>query len=91
MVLKIFFWLAIVVGVLFLLLIFDRLLLYMEKRGWIYYRKKKPNPASVGDAFLEIQKFLEPTKKYVVQVRKNEKGEQQETGNLIPEEDNQDD
>jgi hypothetical protein len=86
--LRIFLWLALIVGLLFA---FDRLLLYMERRGCIYYRKKKSSPGSVGNAFLEIQKFLEPSKKYVLQIRKEEKREQEETGNLNPEADDSDD
>ena len=58
----------------------DRLLLKMESRGWIYYRKSKPSRSSLGNAFLEIQSFLEPSKKQIVEVRKEDKKEQAEAG-----------
>ncbi|MGQ9801988.1 MAG: hypothetical protein ACUVRL_10050 [Candidatus Saccharicenans sp.] len=77
MVLKIIFWILAVIG---FLLALDRLLLYLEIKGWIYYRRKKPNPGSVGNVCLEIQQLLEPSKKYVIQVKKEEKKEQQESG-----------
>lgn len=45
----------------------DRLLLWMEWRGWIDYRRTNPgriNPGQVGPAFLAIQGLLEPDKKH---------------------------
>jgi hypothetical protein len=62
------------------LLVLDRLLLLMERRGWIYYRKKQPSRTSLGNAFLEIQSILEPSKKIMVVVKKEEKKEQSESG-----------
>lgn len=62
------------------LLAFDRLFLWMERRGWIYYRKKTASPRSFSGAFLEIQSLLEPSKKYVLEIEKEEKKEQAESG-----------
>jgi len=74
---KILIWIAAAVIALFVL---DRLGLLMEKRGWIYYRKKKPSQSSLGNAFLEIQSILEPSKKILVEVKKDEKKEQAQSG-----------
>jgi len=74
---KIFLWIAGAGIVLFLL---DRILLKMESRGWIYYRRKKPNRSSLGNAFLEIQSFLEPSKKTLVEIKKEDKKEQADSG-----------
>jgi len=74
---KILLWIAAGGLLLFLL---DKLFLWMERKGWIYYRKKKPNRSSLGNAFLEIQSFLEPSKKIMVEVKKDEKKEQEESG-----------
>jgi hypothetical protein len=74
---KIIFWIAAAGIVLFLL---DRFLLKMESRGWIYYRRKKPAQSSLGNAFLEIQSFLEPSKKELVEIKKEEKKEQADSG-----------
>jgi hypothetical protein len=67
-------------GALLALLAFDRLFLWMERRGWIYYRKKTASPRSVGGAFLEIHSLLEPSRKYVIEIEKEEKKEQAESG-----------
>ncbi len=55
---------------------FDRLALAMERRGWIYYRKKKPSRTSLGNAFLTVQSILEPGTEKVVEVRLERKSEQ---------------
>jgi len=65
MAMKIFLWIA-GAGIVFFLL--DRILLKMESRGWIYYRRKKPTRSSLGNAFLEIQSILEPSKKVLVEI-----------------------
>jgi len=77
MTMKIFLWIA-GAGIVFFLL--DRILLKMESRGWIYYRRKKPAGSSLGNAFLEIQSLLEPSKKALVEIKKEEKKEQADSG-----------
>jgi len=68
------------IGIGIALFLLDRALLRMESRGWIYYRRKAPARSSLGNAFLEIQSFLEPSKKVMVEVMKEEKKEQAESG-----------
>lgn len=79
--LKVIIWMGCGIAVLLLL---DRLFLYMEGRGWIYYRKKKPSSSALSNACLEVQQLLEPSKKYVVQIKKDERRDQQEAGDLPP-------
>jgi hypothetical protein len=48
----------------------DRLLLRMEWKGWIDYRRTYPgryNPGQVGPAFLAIQGLLEPEKRHAAE------------------------
>src|SRR5262249_53533496 len=45
-----------------------RLCLWMEKRGWIYYKNKKPD-LSTGGGFFALQEFIEPRTKHVYQIR----------------------
>jgi hypothetical protein len=48
----------------------DRLLLWMERRGWVDYRMTNPgriNPGQVGPAFLAIQGLLEPEKRHAAE------------------------
>lgn len=80
---KIAFWVLLVGGSLFAL---DRLFLFMESRGWIYYRRRKPGSSALSNACLEVQQLLEPSKKHIVQIKKEQKVEAKESGSL-----NQDD
>jgi hypothetical protein len=65
-------WLAAIVAALWLA---DRTFLWMERRGWIYWRRSKrtPSRASAASAALEIQTLLEPAKRYVLVLKKEEK------------------
>jgi hypothetical protein len=48
----------------------DRLLLWMEWRGWIDYRRTDPgriDPGQIGPAFLAIQGLLEPDKRHAAE------------------------
>ena len=48
----------------------DRILLWMEERGWIDYRRTYPgriNAGQVGPAFLAIQGLLEPEKRHAAE------------------------
>lgn len=83
--LKVILWMA---GGIAVLLLLDRLLLYAERRGWIYYRKKKPSSSALSHACLEVQQLLEPSKKYIVQIKNDERRNQQEAGDLPLEEGN---
>lgn len=74
---KIILW---VVGIGIALFLLNKALLKMESRGWIYYRRKAPTHSSLGNAFLEIQSLLEPSKKAMVEVMKEEKKEQADSG-----------
>jgi len=52
------------------LFLLDRFLLWAERRGWIYYRKKKANPGTLGSAFLQVQSILQPdAQKAAVELR----------------------
>jgi len=76
------FWqiagLIILVGVTLFLL--DRLGLWTERQGWIYWRKSKGTSSRLGNAFLELHSMLEPSKRHVVEIRKKEKQDQAESG-----------
>ncbi len=65
-----------VVGLLVLLgFLADRVLRKMEDRGWIYYRKKHGTSNRLGDAALNIQSILEPSKRHVIEEKKREPDE----------------
>ena len=65
----------------------DRLLLWLEWRGWIDYRRTYPgrlNAGQVGPAFLGIQALLEPEKRHAVEEQTALKTERDESGGGPP-------
>lgn len=55
-------WLAVAAGLALLALVIDRLLLWMERRGWIDYRRTNPgriHTGQIGPAFLGIQALFQ--------------------------------
>lgn len=62
----------------------DRLALWMEQRGWIYYRKKR-STTRLGHAVLEVQAALDPNKRQLLEaVRRDDVDEQTAGGPRIP-------
>jgi hypothetical protein len=58
------------------LYLLDRLLLWMERRGWVYWRKtKRSTGPGVGNALLEIQTLVEPSARHVLELRQEVKDE----------------
>lgn len=56
------------------LYLFDRLLLWMERKGWVYWRKtKRRTGPGVGNALLEIQTLVEPAARHVLELRQEVK------------------
>lgn len=62
-------WILVGVASVAVLVALDRLLLWAESRGWVYWRRHKPSSSSMGNAMASLQAFLEPTKEYVVEER----------------------
>jgi hypothetical protein len=61
----------------------DRLLLWMEWRGWIDYRRTYPgriDPGQIGPAFLAIQGLLEPDKRHAAEEQTAQRTERDESG-----------
>jgi hypothetical protein len=53
---------------LVVLVAFDRLLRWMEDRGWIYYRAKRAHPDAMGAAALELERLVNPGATHVLQM-----------------------
>jgi hypothetical protein len=70
-------WGIAAIGLLFLL---DRLALWAEGRGWMYYRKKQGSSGAVGNAFLEVQTIFEPGKRHILEERMKKSAESQASG-----------
>jgi hypothetical protein len=70
----------VVLGIVAGLFLLDRLLLALERRGWIYYRKRRGSSGALGNSMLEVQKILEPSKRHVVEERLRDADGPQESG-----------
>lgn len=57
-----------------------RLALWMEDRGWIYYRRRRGSSGALGDAFLEVQSLVDPGQKAVLEARRQVADEAAEAG-----------
>lgn len=68
--------LGLVVG-LFLL---DRLLLFVESRGWIYYRRTKAGRGASTYHLLQWTSVLDPTQQQVIELRIQEEKNEDEAG-----------
>ena len=49
-----------------------RLGLWLEKRGLLYYRDRKPERSAAG-CLIELQKHLEPSTKHVIELRQEKR------------------
>lgn len=55
----------------------DRLGLWLEQRGWLYYRKKRPS-SSPMNAWVAMHQFIEPGVTHVVQARQKRRSKSEE-------------
>lgn len=53
------------------LYLFDKGCLWLEERGWLYYRNKKAESGIIGKAMLELHSFLNPSTRHVIEVKQN--------------------
>ncbi len=64
------------VGLVGLLYGLDRLGLWLEDRGWLYYRKKKPQSSPMG-MWVGLQQAIEPRVKHVQEVGQHRRQEEE--------------
>lgn len=62
-------WPLTVAAVLAGLFALDRLFRWMERRGWIFYRERKPSGSGVANALGEFQAMLTPAARELVVAR----------------------
>ena len=78
---KLLLTLVVVCGALYLL---HRLARWAEDRGLIYYRRYRPSRSAIGNAFLEVQTIVDPGKRLVLEARRQEPSEEDESGEPPP-------
>jgi hypothetical protein len=74
-------------GIVAAVFVVDRILLAMEKHGWIDYRRTYPgrmNSEQIGPAFLQIGSLLEPGKRHVVEQKTAVRTEREDSGDKPP-------
>ncbi len=74
---KLVLWGVAVAAALFLL---DRLFLWMESRGWLYYRRTKSRGGASLYHFLQIHKIYNPEIQEVIEVKYGEEQQEDESG-----------
>lgn len=52
----------------------------MESHGWIYWRRVKPKGSTIGNAFLELESIIQPSKQHVIEARIKEHGKDEDSG-----------
>ena len=80
-------WIFVPAGLLLAGFAVDRLLLWMEWRGWIDYRRTNPgriNTGQVGPAFLAIQGLFQPGAKHHLEEKNAVRTERDATGDADP-------
>ncbi len=65
-------WIA---GVILGLFALDRLSLWAEARGWIYYRRRKRD-VSAGGGVLDVMSVIDPGARYAAEVREQRHAEE---------------
>lgn len=54
------------------LYILDRCCLWLEEKGLLYYRKRKPDRSGlIGNALLELQNIFNPSTQNVIEMKQN--------------------
>lgn len=65
------------------LLILDRVGLWMEAKGWLYYRHKKPSGGGIGNALQEFNAFLNPSTRHVLEVKQKDSRQRDDLGDDV--------
>lgn len=73
-----------IVGVGLALFAIDRLALWAEAKGWIYWRKKRPSTSALSSVLMEMNTIANPSAEYVTVVKDGKKFEERQNGDDDP-------
>ncbi len=62
----------IVITVFVILYVSDRFFLWLERKGWLYYRHKKAPGGVIGGALLQLQSFFIPSASNIIEMKQNQ-------------------
>jgi hypothetical protein len=65
------------------LFVLDRFGLWLERRGWLYYRHKKPGSGGAGNALQELNAFFVPSARHSLEIRQKEIVKENENGDPL--------
>jgi hypothetical protein len=68
------------VGAVVVLFVLDRMLLWCEDRGWLNYRRHGLSRGGATYHALELQSFFNPSTREVMEVKYEQREEQDESG-----------
>ena len=51
--------------------LFDKFCLWLELKGWLYYRNEKPRGGALGNMLQELNAHLSPSNRHVVEMKQN--------------------
>lgn len=69
-----------IIGVAIALFLVDRLALWAEDRGWIYWRRKKAQSGAVSSILMELNVVTNPSAQHVVEAKESKKLEERDNG-----------
>ncbi len=58
--------------------LFDKLCLWLERKGWLYYKHHKPQSGLIGTALQELNAQLVPSQRHAVVAKQEKHCEQKE-------------
>ena len=53
------------------LFIIDRICLWLENRGWLFYRKNKPQSGALGGALMDLQNVVNPSTRHIIEIKEH--------------------
>ncbi|MCC6788441.1 MAG: hypothetical protein IT547_11430 [Hyphomonadaceae bacterium] len=65
-------------GVVVTLFMIDRLALWAEERGWIYWRRKKAQTGAMSSMLMEMNVITNPSAQHVIEAKDAKKLEERE-------------
>ena len=71
-------------AVLIIVLVLKKVLQWLDDRGYIFYTGDPSTYGSLGSAFLELQKIVEPRSQYVLEVKDEEENHLDQDGEAGP-------
>lgn len=62
----------IVISIFLGLYLIDRICLWLEAKGWLYYRHHQPPGGFVGNALLELNSLFQPSIRHTIEMKQNQ-------------------